>query len=727
MLGSSRPTRTRVVQTPEMSDHDLAAEQKSYLLQAIQRQLALPVGRGMFTLNTVRPIITQAIRIPELNLEGRADSGAAVTLEDTDLSPESLAWPRFHNGVAAGLRIVPPSDTQLSTTWITYHRPDNNQLNDGHAGFIMALGLLGHLRKISTMTIFDYLSKGHESTSIGLLLGLAAAEQGTMNSQVAKMLSIHVPALLPTTSAEIEVSPKVQTASILGVGLLYMETMQSRMTEVLLREIGRVEGPDSDFCTEAYALSAGLALGMVNLGKGLAARNRGGLDIPDRLRQYMEGTPATSTHHRGAGLGGGRSTSRDKAKQWTVNVTCPGATVALGLMFLKTNNRTIASRLEIPNTKFHLDFIRPDCLLLRALCYHLVLWDDIGNTEEWVLRQVPSTVREMRTTDEVSVDKDLFRNAYVSIVAGVCFAVGFRFTGTRDAHAIKALKYFAKDLRSMQSQFAETGRTILEGAINVVILSLSLVNVGTGDLGTLRLIRSMHKRVGNETNFGTHMAVHMALGILFLGGGSSTFDTSSNRTIAVLLVSLFPQFPIARDDNRYHLQALRHMYVLAAVRSDTTDSRASALAAPHSKGVNVGVGTPLGMGAMRTHASMMALSSSLTLHGKGNMHDVALALCHCERQGATTTVPQAYVHNLRASLWRWLRAVPAADLQSGAPTESVRQLLRFCEVPSTAALRQHAGQADGKSVAEVARSLKSALGIRDEASVALARILCIST
>ena len=223
------------------------------------------------------------------------------------------------------------------------------------------------------------------------------------------------------------------------------------------------------------------------------------------------------------------------------------------------------------------------------------------------------------------------------------------------------------------------------------------------------------------------MAVHMALGILFLGGGSSTFDTSSNRTIAVLLVSLFPQFPIARDDNRYHLQALRHMYVLAAVRSDTTDSRAAALAAPHSKGVNVGVGTPLGMGTMRTHASMMALSSSLTLHGKGNMHDVALALCHCERQGATTTVPQAYVHNLRASLWRWLRAVPAADLQSGAPTESVRQLLRFCEVPSTAALMQHAGQADGKSVAEVARSLKSALGIRDEASVALARILCIST
>lgn len=84
----------------------------------------------------------------------------------------------------------------------------------------MALGLQGHLREISTMTIYDYLSKGHESTSIGLLLGLCAAEQGTMDPQISKMVSIHVPALLPATSAEIEIAPNVQAAAILGVGLL---------------------------------------------------------------------------------------------------------------------------------------------------------------------------------------------------------------------------------------------------------------------------------------------------------------------------------------------------------------------------------------------------------------------------------------------------------------------------------------------------------------------------
>ena len=36
--------------------------------------------------------------------------------------------------------------------------------------------------------------------------------------------------------------------------------------------------------------------------------------------------------------------------------------------------------------------------------------------------------------------------------------------------------------------------------------------------------------------------------------------------IAVMLCSFFPKFPNHSNDNRYHLQAFRHMYVLAAQR-----------------------------------------------------------------------------------------------------------------------------------------------------------------
>lgn len=42
--------------------------------------------------------------------------------------------------------------------------------------------------------------------------------------------------------------------------------------------------------------------------------------------------------------------------------------------------------------------------------------------------------------------------------------------------------------------------------------------------------------------------------------------TLSNRpeAVAALLAAFFPRLPIHSNDNRYHLQALRHLYVLAA-------------------------------------------------------------------------------------------------------------------------------------------------------------------
>lgn len=53
----------------------------------------------------------------------------------------------------------------------------------------------------------------------------------------------------------------------------------------------------------------------------------------------------------------------------------------------------------------------------------------------------------------------------------------------------------------------------------------------------------------------------MAIGFLFLGGGKYTLNTS-NISVAMLLCSLYPQWPNLPNDNRYHLQALRHLYVI---------------------------------------------------------------------------------------------------------------------------------------------------------------------
>lgn len=70
---------------------------------------------------------------------------------------------------------------------------------------------------------------------------------------------------------------------------------------------------------------------------------------------------------------------------------------------------------------------------------------------------------------------------------------------------------------------------------------------------------------GNQMKYGSQMALHMAIGLLFLGGGRATIGRS-NEAIAALLCALFPRFPVTPFDNTYHLQPLRHLYVLAVER-----------------------------------------------------------------------------------------------------------------------------------------------------------------
>lgn len=58
------------------------------------------------------------------------------------------------------------------------------------------------------------------------------------------------------------------------------------------------------------------------------------------------------------------------------------------------------------------------------------------------------------------------------------------------------------------------------------------------------------------------MAIHMAIGFQFIGAGRFTLSRSP-QSIAALICALFPKFPTHSNDNRYHLQAFRHLYVLA--------------------------------------------------------------------------------------------------------------------------------------------------------------------
>ncbi|XP_073401268.1 anaphase-promoting complex subunit 1-like isoform X2 [Dendrobates tinctorius] len=528
LLQSSHPVRVNVVQMPEVSDHEYIEEKENRLLQLCQRTMALPVGRGMFTLFSHHPVPTEPLPIPKLNLTGRApprNTTVDLNSGNIDVPPNMACWASFHNGVAAGLKIAPAS--QIDSAWIVYNKPKNAELANEYAGFLMALGLNGHLTKLATLNIHDYLTKGHEMTSIGLLLGVSAAKLGTMDISITRLLSIHIPALLPPTSTELDVPHNVQVAAVIGIGMVYQGTAHRHIAEVLLAEIGRPPGPEMEYCTdrESYSLAAGLALGMVCLGEG------------DTIN---------------------------------VDVTCPGATLALAMIYLKTNNRSIADWLRAPDTMYLLDFVKPEFLLLRTLARCLILWDDILPNAQWVNSHVPQIITANSVslhTAEQPASEDLnletLAQAYVYIIAGACLALGFRFAGSANLAAFNCLCKFAKDFECLSGQASTTGHYNLETCLSVVLLSLSMVMAGSGNLRVLQLCRFMHKKTGDEMNYGFHLAHHMALGLLFLGGGRYSLSTS-NSSIAALLCALYPHFPVHSTDNRYHLQALRHLYVLAA-------------------------------------------------------------------------------------------------------------------------------------------------------------------
>ena len=107
LLQSARPVVIAIKQKPEVSDHDFIEEQEKALLSLCVRTMALGVGRGMFTLHTCQPMLTETLAIPDLCLKGRAPPrNTTVDLTRIDVPPNMAVWPQFHNGVAAGLRIA---------------------------------------------------------------------------------------------------------------------------------------------------------------------------------------------------------------------------------------------------------------------------------------------------------------------------------------------------------------------------------------------------------------------------------------------------------------------------------------------------------------------------------------------------------------------------------------------------------------------------------------------
>ncbi|VDP41654.1 unnamed protein product [Soboliphyme baturini] len=265
MLCSSEPILVALKRAVGMNDQEFREDQERFLYSACLRMMTCPIARGMFTMKSSKPLVGQRVHIPELNFAGKTPQNLPIDLSHIEVASNIRTWPQFHNGVAAALMACSNADTdrELSSTWISYNLPRL-------AGFVLGLGLNGHLKNLALFNIHEYLAKGDAMLSCAMLIGVAASRRGTADVTAFKMLATHLPFLLPSSLLELNIDPLVQTAAVIGAGLLFAESSNSRLSEAMIREIDRPASVNNDCFVdkEAYALSCGLALGFINLGKG---------------------------------------------------------------------------------------------------------------------------------------------------------------------------------------------------------------------------------------------------------------------------------------------------------------------------------------------------------------------------------------------------------------------------------------------------------------------------
>ncbi|KAH7156894.1 hypothetical protein EDB81DRAFT_403638 [Dactylonectria macrodidyma] len=557
LLSTHKARLVRLDHNPSWPESEYLEKQKELVSRIATGTLAIPAGRALLYYSLRFPLITQKFHISGFNLNCIVKpTNVTVGVDKSLFTEEKVCWGFFHQGVAAGLAISPQAKG-IDTSWILYNKP-GQELNNRHAGFLLALGLNGHLKDVAKWVAFKYLTPKHTMTSIGLLLGLAASYMGTMDSLITRLLSVHATRMLPRGAAELNLSPLTQTSGIMGIGLLYANSQHRRMSEIMLSEIEHIDEEDEEepLRSECYRLAAGFALGFINLGKGNDLKGLHDMRLTEKLITHATATKNVEIVH-------------------VLDRAAAGAVMAITLIYMKSEDQIVARKIDVPDSVLQFDYVRPDILMLRTIAKNLILWSKIEPTFAWIHKSLPATYRHRYklhgTTKLRSTDLPFF-----SIVAGLCFATALRFSGSASPKVRDLLLHYLDQFMRI-TQLPSSSSTHPEGRApydeelartnarmcqDIVALSASIVMAGTGDIPVLRRLRALHGRDDADTPYGSHLAAHLAVGALFLGCGTTTFG-SSEMAIAALLVSFYPIFPTNVMDNRAHLQALRHFWVLA--------------------------------------------------------------------------------------------------------------------------------------------------------------------
>jgi len=239
--------------------------------------------------------------------------------------------------------------------------------------------------------------------------------------------------------------------------------------------------------------------------------------------------------------------------------------------------------------------------MLRVIARGLVMWDAITVDTATIDDSCPPFIRQQMARRGGSDVPEAILSAYYHIMAGQCFLLGLRYAGSAETTAVDSIERYMLQFETEHQRISRTvgnatQRRGLQTCLCAAILAQSLILAGTGDVNLLRRIRKVFsfqtffietenkKRTCSTTTTPAKTSAWQftwpwgscfsaaarpvsvgpphPLSFFFFIYMSQNAETD-NLSIALLVVSLYPRFPTSMTDNQYHLQALRHMHVLA--------------------------------------------------------------------------------------------------------------------------------------------------------------------
>ena len=207
-----------------------------------------------------------------------------------------------------------------------------------------------------------------------------------MDDAFSRTLCLHISFLIPPT-LEIDIPINIQCASIIGIGLLYMNSANRLMTEIFLNRIGKkLQSEKNSNKMNYFSICLGITIGLINLGMG-KINISGDLNLEEKLIKFINGGKKNDINSTFQSENEKIIYQIDN-EEININLTAPAAFIAIGFIYIQTRNKNVANKIDFPKNLYELESKKPFQIYFAILTKNLILWDNILPNNEFIYSQV---------------------------------------------------------------------------------------------------------------------------------------------------------------------------------------------------------------------------------------------------------------------------------------------------------------------------------------------------